>query len=81
MLTICELGQRTADAFEDVDAVIEGFDWNLFSLEIQKILPIILIDMQQPVELRIFGTTSGLRITFTKVCLMNEFQFAFEIRN
>lgn len=67
VLMICELGQRLTDAFGDVCCAIEGFHWNLFSIEIQKVLPIILIGVQKPVVLRCFGTTHGLRITFSAV--------------
>lgn len=70
VIIICELGQRLTNAFEEIGDVIDEFEWNLFSLEIQKILPTILMVVQQPVELRYFGSTSGLRETFKKVCLM-----------
>lgn len=67
VLVICELGQRITNAFDEIDDQIENFDWNLFSLEVQKLLPIMLMVVQQPVELHIFGSASGLRETFKKV--------------
>lgn len=73
VLTVCELGQRMTNECEDIDDEIEAFEWNLFSLEIQKMLLIILLEVQQPVELLIFGSTYGLRETFTKVCLNYSF--------
>lgn len=69
VLTVCELGQRMTEAFEEIEFVVEGCDWSSFSLELQKMLPMILLILQQPVELRCFGSTSGLRETFKKVCL------------
>lgn len=71
--TICELGQRLTDAFEKIEDVTERFDWHLFSLEIRKMLPMILMLVQQPVELCFFGSAAGLRETFKEVILMNKF--------
>lgn len=64
---ICKLGQRLTDAFGEIGVVIESFQWNLFSLEVQKLLIIILMVEQQPVYIECFGSTSGIRETFKKV--------------
>lgn len=65
---ICELGQRLTDAFAQIADEIENFEWYLFSHEIQRMLPIILIAAQQPIELECFGAVSGIRDTFKRVC-------------
>lgn len=67
MMFICELGQRLSDAFEEIGVVIESFQWNLFSLQMRKLLPIILIVEQQTIDLEFFGSISGTRETFKKV--------------
>lgn len=69
VLFMCELGQRLGCAFEQVGDEIESFEWNLFSREIQKKLPLIFMVAQEPVLLECFGSTSGNRDTFKKVSL------------
>lgn len=68
VFVICELGQRICDAYGEIDDLIEAFDWYLFSHEIQRLLPTILIVTQKPVVLKCFGSTSALRETFRIVC-------------
>lgn len=67
---MCELGQRGTNAFEEIDNVVKEFEWNLFSHEIQRILPKILIVTQKPVVFECFGSTSALRETFKQVCMV-----------
>ena len=63
----CELGQQASNAFDGIDIKIETFDWYLFSLEIQRMLHIILIEAQENVEIKCFGSISVSRETATKV--------------
>lgn len=63
----CEFGQRLANAFEEIDDSIKTFEWNLFSHEIQKLLPTILIVSQKQFVIKCFGSTSALRESFKKV--------------
>ena len=67
VLIICELGQRFGDAFLEIADTIEDFDWYLFPLELQTLLPILLAAAQQRVALECFGSISGSRDTFKKV--------------
>lgn len=67
ILIICELGQRLTDAFAQIADEIEKFEWYLFSGEIQRILPTILIASQQPVELQCYGSIAGIRETLKQV--------------
>ena len=69
-LAICEFGQYESDAFQEIDDEIEAFDWYLYSHEIQQMLPIILMAVQQPVELKYFGSFSAVRENFKKVSLV-----------
>lgn len=71
VMIICELGQRLADAFEQINDEINKFDWYLFPPQVQRLLPIIMIATQQEVELECFGSISGTRETFKRVsCAM-----------
>lgn len=67
VFVVCELGERLTNAFEQIEYEIEKSDWYLFSHEIQRLLPIILIVSQQPVELECFGSVNGRRETYKKV--------------
>lgn len=67
ILIVCELGQRLTDAFEHVGDEFDIFEWYSFSLEIQRMLPTIIILSNQPIELECFGGISGSRETFKKV--------------
>ena len=72
VLAICECSQYVSNAFEEIDDEIETFDWYLYSHKLQRMLPIILMAAQQPVELNYFGSFSAVRETFKKVSLIQE---------
>lgn len=63
----CELGQRMSNAFEEIHDVIGHFHWYLFPDEIKRMLPMILMNLQEPVELKCFGSFSCCRDSFKKV--------------
>ena len=63
----CELGQRISDAFNELSDVIGRFNWYTFSVEVQHILPTIILVAQQPVVISCFGSVLCLREAFKKV--------------
>lgn len=63
---IGELGQRVTDAFEEICDEISAFQWYLFPLQLQKLLPTILIETQRPVEMECFGSITATRDTLKK---------------
>lgn len=64
----CELGQRMNNAFEDINLTIDQFDWYLFSIEVQRMLSIIIFPIvQQPVTLECLGSIKCTRDVFKKV--------------
>lgn len=67
MFGICEFGQRMTNAFERIDNEFESFDWHLFPLEMQRMLPPILMMAQAPVVLNYFGSMSATREYAKKV--------------
>ena len=67
MFVACELGQRLNLAFDECNDMIDQFNWYLFPAEIQRMLPLILNFMQQPVEIKCFGSTALDRETFKYV--------------
>lgn len=64
---ICEFGERLTIAYDEMNCQIEQFDWYLFPIEIKRLLPILMIDAQQRVELQCFGTLSASRESLKKV--------------
>lgn len=67
VMLICELGQRIHNAFVEIDDVITQFDWYLFSDELKRMLPIILINIKEPVIFACFGNIACSREAFRKV--------------
>lgn len=63
----CERGEQFTITYGELENVIKEFDWYLFSIEIQRLLPIILLGAQQPIELQCFGSLSTSRESFKKV--------------
>lgn len=64
---ICEFGQRVSNAYIEIEDEIGQLDWYLFSMEIQKILPTLMIVTQKTVGLDVFGNISADREDFQKV--------------
>lgn len=65
---ICEIGQRVSDSFDQIFDTIDQFEWYLFPIKIQRLLPTLLIIAEQPVEIAVIGSTSPNRNTLKKVC-------------
>lgn len=63
----CEFGERLREAFDEINMVLNQIKWYLLPRKTQKILSIMLMFTQRPVELDIFGSVSCNRITFKKV--------------
>lgn len=64
----CELCGRLSTDFDDIkDLFDQKFDWYLYRLEMQRLLPIILANAQQSVGFPCFGSILCNRETFRKV--------------
>ena len=64
---LCECGQQVLDAFEEICDEIDRFNWYEFPIDIQKMLPIILIVSQEPVGMVAYGNIECKREIFKKV--------------
>lgn len=53
----------------EISESIDQLDWFLLPQEIRKILPIILLSVQQRVEIKCFGSIACSRDSFKKVRL------------
>lgn len=64
---VCELSQRISNAFSDICDAIDTYDWYLYPLELQRMLPLIILPIQQPVVIRCFGCVQCSRRAFKNV--------------
>lgn len=64
---VCEIAQRVCDTLNGLDRVIGQMDWYLYPNEIQKFLPLILLMVQKPFELRCLGSMECGRELYKKV--------------
>lgn len=64
---LCEIGQRLTDAICAVDHRFGQLKWYLLPIEIQQMLPIILMNAQKPVTMGCFGIFVGDRNQFKQV--------------
>lgn len=63
----CEFGHRVFNAFDDLNIAIDQFDWFLFPIEIQKMLPLVMSGCQKPCCIKGFGDFLCIRDTSKKV--------------
>lgn len=63
----CELGQRMTDAFDEINDTLDQSNWYLLPIEFQRILPMIMVNAQQPVFLECFGSIGCTRDVFKNV--------------
>lgn len=75
----CELGHRLTDAFNDFNDIIDQFKLYLFSIEVKRIIPTIMLSSQKPVRLECFGSISCCREVFQQVCSCNSPSNAFNL--
>lgn len=69
MFIICEVFGKINHGFETISHAMDQSRWYLFPRQIQKILPIVLINAQQIVDFNCFRDTPCNRETFKKVNL------------
>lgn len=62
-----EITERISSEFDEINDMISEFDWYLFPLKMQKMLPLIMMSAQQTVEFEIFGSFYWNRVAFKKV--------------
>ena len=64
----CHFGERASgESSEMGDEIYQRIDWYTFPLDIQRMIPTILIGAQEPVILRGFGNVTCTRDAFKKV--------------
>lgn len=66
----CYFGQSIRGQFNQLNDVIYEFEWYLYPVEIQRMIPTILIATQNTPSLKGFGNVNCTHETFKKVCLI-----------
>lgn len=69
LFVACELGQQISNTFSQIDDIFDQFNWYLFPSEVQRILPTAILYVQQPIEVRFFGSFSSDRDQFKRVSI------------
>lgn len=64
---ICEFGERACNGFDKLYDETCQLDWYSFPIEVQGMLPIVMIATQQPVVIRGFGNIQCTRNVFNRV--------------
>lgn len=63
----CELCGRISTNFDEIKWQISQLNWYLFPMNMHRILPIVMINAQQPVYMECFGSIPSDRSTFQRV--------------
>lgn len=63
----CELGQWLTDTVDGIHATIEQFNWYLLPVRVRRMLLLIIVVVQQPVEVECFGSIKCTRDVFKSV--------------
>lgn len=69
LIFTCEMCQHASDEFSKINEAVEQLNWYLYPKEIKQMLPTLMIMVQQPLELKCFGSLSCCRETDKKVSL------------
>lgn len=63
----CELCERVSNAFEEICTVIDQLDWYKYPSDIKRMLPMIMMNVQEPIAIECFGSISCSRKVFKQV--------------
>lgn len=78
LFVVTEISQRVTLTFEECNEMIGQFEWYLFPIEIQRLLPIVMQSTQQPIEVKCLGSVACNRETFKYVSI-SQFSFSRSI--
>lgn len=70
----CDFGENLSNGFDALNSEICNRNWYSFPIEIQRLLPIILVSTQKPVQLLGFGNIPCTRETFKVVIYSSNFK-------
>lgn len=67
MSAYCEMGQQVTNSFGKIENTLTQMDWHLFPIETQRMMPMLLMVAQQPLEFMGYGNFSATRDIMKKV--------------
>lgn len=70
---LCNFGEMVMNSFNEINDAISTCDWYLFSMEIQRMLPLILMNSQHSIQFRGFGNIEISRNSFKSVSFFLNF--------
>lgn len=70
-----ELGQRLSNLFEGISGVFDQVNCYLLPNRIQRLLPTLIMNVQEPVVIKCFGSVSCSRDQFKKVSRIDQLSF------
>lgn len=79
LFVICELCERVTQGFNEINDQLQEYNYLLFPKEIHRLMPIMVIFVQQPVDFKFFGSISCSRDSFKQVSLFDQFAFHLAI--
>lgn len=66
---LCNYGEQVTSEIEEIHDNLYDCDWYLFPIKEQRMMQLILVTAQQPINLQGFGNILLTRDTFKKVIL------------
>lgn len=70
VFVVCELSQDLCDKYGGVDDSFGQFCWYRFPDEIKRMLPMVILFIQEPISIGCFGSIECSRETFKNVSLI-----------
>lgn len=71
MFMMCQVADNVTNRFDALNNAIWQTEWYCFPIDVQKIWPTIMMDIQEPVFIRGFGNVLCTRETFKKVSVFH----------
>lgn len=66
----CEFGQRFSNAYDELNDAVNRMDWYLIPIDLHRILLIVMINTQKPLDVNFFGSISCSREQFKRVSVL-----------
>lgn len=70
-----EIGEQLESRSDEIDEAVNELDWNTFPLRAQRMMLIMIVTTQNPIQVTAFGGIPCTRETFKKVLFRIEKKF------
>lgn len=72
VFVVCELCERVTHGFNEINTIFSKHTYFLYPSEIQRLLPIMIIFTQQPMDFELFGSITCSRESFKLVSSVDQ---------